>query len=154
MRATAFKILKRVLALLLLALLLLLAWRAYDALRAPHLERWHTFAPTEADAEQITRLDWAGYLAVEQRLFEQVRTEVTDQLEPEARIESNRYFAGSPLYPGRFAQDWNRSYVLAPYQQVNDHRTELKVGNVEAVLDGDLDPFIRAYLLMAGDQKQ
>jgi peptide chain release factor 2 len=47
-----------------------------------------------------------------------------------------------------------RSYVLAPYQQVNDHRTDLKVGNVAAVLDGDLDPFIRAYLLMAGDQKQ
>jgi len=114
MRATAFKILKRVLALLLLALLLLLAWRAYDALRAPHLERWHTFAPTEADAEQITKLDWAGYLALENQVFEQVRTEVTDQLEPEARIESNRYFAGSPLYPGRFAQDWNRSYVLAP----------------------------------------
>jgi peptide chain release factor 2 len=47
-----------------------------------------------------------------------------------------------------------RSYVLAPYQQVNDHRTELKVSNVEGVLDGDLDPFIRAYLLQEGDQKQ
>jgi peptide chain release factor 2 len=40
-----------------------------------------------------------------------------------------------------------RSYVLAPYRQVNDHRTELKVGNVDAVLDGDLDEFIRAYLM-------
>jgi len=40
-----------------------------------------------------------------------------------------------------------RSYVLAPYQQINDLRTELKVGNVEAVLDGDLDEFINAYLL-------
>ena len=40
-----------------------------------------------------------------------------------------------------------RSYVLAPYRQVTDHRTELKVGNVDAVLDGDLDQFIRAYLL-------
>ena len=42
-----------------------------------------------------------------------------------------------------------RSYVLAPYRQVNDHRTELKVGNVDAVLDGDLDEFIRAYLMQA-----
>ena len=41
-----------------------------------------------------------------------------------------------------------RSYVLAPYRQVTDHRSELKVGNVDAVLDGDLDQFIRAYLNM------
>lgn len=40
-----------------------------------------------------------------------------------------------------------RSYVLAPYRQVSDHRTNLKIGNVEAVLDGDLDQFIRKYLL-------
>ena len=39
-----------------------------------------------------------------------------------------------------------RSYVLQPYTMVNDHRTELKVGNVHAVLDGELDPFIDAYL--------
>jgi peptide chain release factor 2 len=43
-----------------------------------------------------------------------------------------------------------RSYVLAPYRQVADHRTDLKVGNVDAVLDGDLDPFIRSYLLQEG----
>lgn len=40
-----------------------------------------------------------------------------------------------------------RSYVLAPYRQVSDHRTELKIGNVDAVLDGDIDPFIQSYLL-------
>jgi alpha-beta hydrolase superfamily lysophospholipase len=114
MRATTVKILKRVVALGLLALLLLLAWRAYDALRAPHLALWHTFVPAEADAEQIAKLDWAGYVQVENKLFEQVRTEVTDKLEPEDQIGSNRYFSGSPIYPGRFAQDWNRSYVLAP----------------------------------------
>jgi peptide chain release factor 2 len=43
-----------------------------------------------------------------------------------------------------------RSYVLAPYRQVTDHRTELKIGNVDAVLDGDLDSLIRTYLLGAG----
>ncbi len=42
-----------------------------------------------------------------------------------------------------------RSYVLAPYRLVTDHRTELKVGNVDAVLDGDLDPFIHQYLIQA-----
>jgi alpha-beta hydrolase superfamily lysophospholipase len=114
MKATAFKILKRALALFAAVLVLLLAWRAYDALREPHLERWHTFAPPEAEAAQIDKLDWAGYLAVENKLFEQVRSEVTDKLPEEARVNSNRYFADSPIYPGRFAQDWNRSYTLAP----------------------------------------
>jgi len=39
-----------------------------------------------------------------------------------------------------------RSYVLQPYTMVNDHRTELKIGDVHAVLDGDLDAFVDAYL--------
>jgi len=39
-----------------------------------------------------------------------------------------------------------RSYVLHPYQMVKDHRTNYEVGNAQAVLDGDLDGFIEAYL--------
>jgi peptide chain release factor 2 len=39
-----------------------------------------------------------------------------------------------------------RSYVFQPYTQVTDHRTELKVGDVEAVMNGELDPLIEAYL--------
>lgn len=39
-----------------------------------------------------------------------------------------------------------RSYVLHPYQMAKDHRTEVEVSNVEAVLDGDLDVFMEAYL--------
>jgi peptide chain release factor 2 len=39
-----------------------------------------------------------------------------------------------------------RSYVFQPYTMVNDHRTELKLGDVQAVMDGDLDPLIEAYL--------
>ena len=40
-----------------------------------------------------------------------------------------------------------RSYVLQPYRLIKDHRTSTEDGNVDAVLDGRLDPFIRAYLL-------
>jgi peptide chain release factor 2 len=40
-----------------------------------------------------------------------------------------------------------RSYILQPYRLAKDHRTNLEIGNVDAVLDGDLDPFIQAYLL-------
>ena len=39
-----------------------------------------------------------------------------------------------------------RSYVFQPYTMVNDHRTELKVGDVQKVMDGDLDQFIEAFL--------
>jgi len=40
-----------------------------------------------------------------------------------------------------------RSYVMQPYRLIKDHRTNFEVGNVDSVLDGNLDPFIKAYLL-------
>lgn len=43
-----------------------------------------------------------------------------------------------------------RSYVFQPYTMVNDHRTELKVTDVQGVMDGDLDEFIEAYLKRFG----
>jgi peptide chain release factor 2 len=45
-----------------------------------------------------------------------------------------------------------RSYVFQPYTMVNDHRTELKKTDVHAVMDGDLDDFIKAYLLQNVEQ--
>jgi peptide chain release factor 2 len=46
-----------------------------------------------------------------------------------------------------------RSYVLQPYRMVKDHRTKVEIGDVDRVLDGDLQPLIRAYLLARRDEK-
>jgi peptide chain release factor 2 len=40
-----------------------------------------------------------------------------------------------------------RSYVLHPYRLIKDHRTKLEVGDTDRILDGDIDPFLKAYLL-------
>jgi peptide chain release factor 2 len=44
-----------------------------------------------------------------------------------------------------------RSYVFQPYTMVNDHRTELKIPDVQKIMDGAIDPFIEAYLKVAGN---
>jgi peptide chain release factor 2 len=46
-----------------------------------------------------------------------------------------------------------RSYVLQPYRMIKDHRTKVEVGDVDRVLDGDLQPFIRGYLRMRRDER-
>jgi peptide chain release factor 2 len=47
-----------------------------------------------------------------------------------------------------------RSYVLQPYRLIKDHRTKMEVGDVDKVIDGDLQPFIGAYLRMRRGEKQ
>ncbi len=47
-----------------------------------------------------------------------------------------------------------RSYTLQPYQLIKDHRTGVEIGNVNAVLDGDMDKFIQGYLMMKKNEEQ
>ncbi|MES1164045.1 MAG: alpha/beta hydrolase, partial [Rhizobacter sp.] len=106
--------LKRTALLLGIVFVTLLAVRTYDVQRGPPLEPWHTHVPHELSGEQIRKADWPAWLAAENAAFDEVRREVTDKLPPELRTPSNRYFDGSPIYPGHFRQDWNRSYTLDP----------------------------------------
>ena len=69
------------------------------------------------------------------------------ELELQKREEMNQQYQASKSQIAWGSQI--RSYVLAPYRLVKDVRTSYEVGNVDAVLDGDLDDFIEAYLLAA-----
>lgn len=91
-----------------------LAVRAYRSLGGPALQPWHTFVPVELRAPDLDGADWARYVAQEDAIFKSVRAEVSQKLEPDARVPINRYFEGSPVYPARFQHDWNRSYILEP----------------------------------------
>ncbi len=114
MGSRTLKWLKRGAVVLAVSVITLLGVRVFDVQRGPPLELWHTFVPHEMSADEIDKSDWKQYIAAEERAFAEVRTEVTDRLSPQARDESNRYDATSPIYPGKFATDWNRSYVMLP----------------------------------------
>jgi alpha-beta hydrolase superfamily lysophospholipase len=88
--------------------------RVYESERGPPLDPWHVFAPPELTADEIDATDWAGWMRAEAAAFAAVEEEVTRKLEPHQQVPSNRYSAGSPMHPARFAQDWNRSFVLVP----------------------------------------
>jgi hypothetical protein len=104
------------LALIVLATIAvtLLAARAYQSQRGAQLEPWHTYVPLELHAHELDAADWSRYLKAEDAIYDALRTEVTQRLPQEDRVPVNRYFEGSPIYPGHFKQDWNRSYVLEP----------------------------------------
>jgi peptide chain release factor 2 len=69
------------------------------------------------------------------RLAEMKREELQEKMD-ELRGEQGEIAWGNQI----------RSYVFCPYTMVKDHRTDVEVGNVQAVMDGYLDPFIEAYL--------
>src|SRR5262249_35742313 len=100
--------------LLVIVAVAFFAARIYVTERGAPLAVWHTYVPRDMKAAEIDKADWSQYLAEEAKLFERLRAEVTQKIEPGDRVRYNRYFEGSPIYPGRFRQDFNRSYVLEP----------------------------------------
>jgi alpha-beta hydrolase superfamily lysophospholipase len=114
MRRSLTRWTKRLILVLAVVAATLFVVRVVDSQRGPPLELWHTFVPDDLQADAIDKLDWNGWIAAEARLFAQVQREVTDRLEDEERRPDNRYFAGSPINPSHFEQDWNRSYIMEP----------------------------------------
>jgi alpha-beta hydrolase superfamily lysophospholipase len=108
------KLLRRGIVVVILAMIVTLGLRIWDTQRGPALEPWHTYVPADMHADEIDKSDWAQYLRREESVFNDVRREVVDKIDEAARVPGNRYFAGSPIYPGHFKQDFNRSYVLEP----------------------------------------
>lgn len=105
----------RILALVLLVCVVtVIGLRLYDIQQSPPLAVWHTYVPDELDRETLAHSTWQDYLAREQKIFEQVREHVSEQLERQDRVESNRYFSGAAVHPANFGHDWNRSYLLMP----------------------------------------
>ena len=57
---------------------------------------------------------------------------------------------------GKMKIEWGsqiRNYVMHPYKLVKDVRSAHETGNVDAVMDGDIEPFLKAYLMMMGQQE-
>ena len=100
---------------------------------------WAFFADASYDRAQAVETAW--------KLIEEAA-----KLSP--RDANIHYYAGRIHKEKGEAMDvgWGsqiRSYVLAPYTMVKDHRTDHEMGDTTRVLDGDLDGFVRAYLLQA-----
>ena len=72
------------------------------------------------------------------------------KLEQEEKEKKLKDISGASTVNGFSGQI--RSYVFHPYSMVKDHRTDYEVGNVNAVMDGDLDGFINAYLKLDKDK--
>jgi peptide chain release factor 2 len=108
-----------------------------SAVRLTHLP---TNVVVACQAERSQHKNYARAMSIlKARLF---------QLEREKREAKMEKIQGE-----KKAIEWGsqiRSYVLQPYRQVNDHRTSVKLSNVDGVLDGDLDELIEAYLLAEG----
>jgi len=108
------RLLRRAALLATGAFVAFIALRIWQSEQGPPLAPWHQFVPQEIARDALEGTDWAGYMAAEATILATVRTEVTNRLAPEDRVAANRYFAESPVNPMRFAQDWNRSFILEP----------------------------------------
>ncbi len=80
----------------------------------PELKLWHTADLDEEFTAESSIKSFADYLALEDRLFAQLNTEVYDRIEPDETQMISRYHRGSLSDPERWSPNWNRSFELVP----------------------------------------
>ena len=107
----------------------------YSAVRLTHLPTG-IVVQCQNERSQIKNKSFAMKI-LRSRLYE---------LELEKKQEETRKLEASKM--GIQFGSQIRSYVLAPYRMIKDHRTKFEMGDVDRVLDGDLEPFIHNYLVM------
>jgi predicted alpha/beta-fold hydrolase len=85
----------------------------------PDLKVWHqTVLDAEYTADNDEVVDFEDYLQLEDRLFDQLREQVYDRIDPGDRRRVIRYSADSMMDPASFPKNWNRTFELAPDEPV------------------------------------
>lgn len=97
-----------------IVLVVLLAVRVYLSQQGPELHLWHTWRADEMSVRELDNADFAGYLAREKAIFTDLDNAVTAKTAGEEQTPLNRYYRQSMVWPGQFAPDANRSFVLMP----------------------------------------
>lgn len=97
-----------------IVLVVLLAVRVYLSQQGPELHLWHTWRADEMSVRELDNADFAEYLARERAIFTDLDNAVTAKTAGEEQTPLNRYYRQSLVWPGQFAPDANRSFVLMP----------------------------------------
>lgn len=97
-----------------IVLVVLLATRVYLSQQGPELHLWHTWRADEMSVREMDNGNFAGYIARENAIFADLDRAVTAKTEGEERTPLNRFYRQSLVWPGQFAPDANRSFVLMP----------------------------------------
>lgn len=111
-----------------------------SAVRITHLPT-NTVVASQAQRSQFKNKATAMQM-LKNKLYQ---AEIQRRDEEKAKLDANKQDVsfGSQI----------RSYVFQPYTMVNDHRTDLKIPDVQKVMDGGIDPFIQAYLKQSGGNR-
>ena len=93
----------------------ILLLRAFAARHQAPLKPWHEPLKVEARAKDLPEsATLADYLRIEDAAFRELNEKVLPQTAPEDRTPANRYWVDSPVNPGRFSTNWNRTFELQP----------------------------------------